>query len=134
MSVVIAILTSVLVIVCVFLVLIILMQRASSNAGMGATLGGGAAESALGADTNNTLSRWTIYGAIIFLVFSFCLYLGTLYINHHSGTPTGQKSILDNIAQESAAGTAAGTTSSETVPVENVTPPVSGGESQEGEK
>ena len=64
----------VLFIVCLFMVLVILMQR-PSNAGMGSAFGGGAAESAFGAETTNVLMRATKWSAVIFLVLSFVLYL-----------------------------------------------------------
>lgn len=50
MGILLGILTFVLILVSLFLVLIVLMQK-SKDGGMGATLGGGAAEAAFGADT-----------------------------------------------------------------------------------
>ncbi|GHB95595.1 hypothetical protein GCM10007047_09270 [Cerasicoccus arenae] len=54
------------------------MQRASSNSGMGSALGGGAAESALGAGAGNVLTKGTIMGSAAFFILSFTLYLGLL--------------------------------------------------------
>lgn len=68
--------TVVLILICGFITLIVLMQRASANAGMGASLGGGAAESALGGGASNVLVRGTIIGAALFFIVSFGLYLG----------------------------------------------------------
>lgn len=51
------------------------MQRTSQNGGMGAALGGGAAESAFGSETNNILTKGTIYGTIAFFLVSMGLYL-----------------------------------------------------------
>lgn len=68
--------TVVLVLVSAFIVLIVLMQRASSNSGMGAALGGGAAESALGGEAGNVLTRGTIIASVLFFVIAFGLYLG----------------------------------------------------------
>ncbi len=68
--------TVVLLIMSVFIVLIVLMQRASSNAGMGSALGGGAAEAAFGGGSANVLSRFTIAGMTIFFVITFLMYLG----------------------------------------------------------
>lgn len=68
--------TVVLILICGYIALIVLMQRASSNAGLGAALGGGAAESALGGGASNVLIRGTIIGAVLFFVVSFGLYLG----------------------------------------------------------
>jgi preprotein translocase subunit SecG len=71
----ISLLTLVLILVSAFLVLIILMQRTSQSGGMGASLGGGAAESAFGSDTNNVLTRGTIYGIVAFFSVAMGLYL-----------------------------------------------------------
>ena len=51
------------------------MQRTSQSGGMGAALGGGAAESAFGADTNNVLTKLTIYCIIAFFLIALGLYL-----------------------------------------------------------
>lgn len=64
-----------LVVLCLFIILVILMQRPSANAGMGASLGGGAAEAAFGAESTTILNRWTIYMVVAFFVLSFGLYL-----------------------------------------------------------
>ena len=65
----------VLFLLCGFVTLIILMQRPSANAGMGAALGGGAAEQAFGGETGNILTRWTVYSIIGFFVVCLILYL-----------------------------------------------------------
>jgi preprotein translocase subunit SecG len=62
--------------VCIFLVLVILMQRPSANAGMGAALGGGAAETVFGGESANVLSKMTTTLTVILFVLSFGLYLG----------------------------------------------------------
>ena len=66
-----------LVLLSFFIVLIVLMQRPSANAGMGSSLGGGAAEQAFGAETGNILTRATIWATIGFFLIAFTLYLGT---------------------------------------------------------
>ena len=71
----ISLLTLVLLLISAFIVLIILMQRTSQSGGMGASLGGGAAESAFGSDTNNILTKGTIYGIFAFFIVSMALYL-----------------------------------------------------------
>ena len=45
--------------VCILVVLVILMQRPSANAGMGSALGGGAAETVFGGESANVLSKMT---------------------------------------------------------------------------
>jgi preprotein translocase subunit SecG len=57
-------------------VLVILMQRPSANAGMGAALGGGAAETVFGGESANVLSKMTTTLTVILFVLSFGLYLG----------------------------------------------------------
>jgi preprotein translocase subunit SecG len=62
--------------VCILVVLVILMQRPSANAGMGAALGGGAAETVFGGESANVLSKMTTTLTVILFVLSFGLYLG----------------------------------------------------------
>ncbi len=78
MSILLGILTFVLIIVSIFLVLVVLAQK-SKDGGMGAALGGGAAEAAFGADTANVLTKVTKYLAILFFSLAFALYLGRIY-------------------------------------------------------
>jgi preprotein translocase subunit SecG len=84
MTLLLGIFTFILVIVSVFLVLVILAQRAKSDGGVGAALGGGVTEAAFGAESGNVLSRATTYAAVIFFVLSFGLYLGHLH-EHRKG-------------------------------------------------
>ena len=88
MNVLIALLTFVLILVSLFLILVVLMQK-TKDGGMGTALGGGATESAFGADTGNVLTKATINAAIVFFVLSFILYLGQLYTVKHAGTAGG---------------------------------------------
>ena len=84
MSILINIFTVVLLFVSGFLILVVLMQKAKSDGGMGAALGGGATEAAFGADTGNVLTNATIKAAITFFVLCFGLYLGQIYmVKHH---------------------------------------------------
>lgn len=79
MSIVIGVLTLILVLTSLFLVMIVLMQRAKTDGGVGAAMAGGATESAFGAETNSVLSGATIKAAIVFFVLSFGLYLANIY-------------------------------------------------------
>lgn len=72
-----------LVLLCAWLVLLILMQKPSANAGMGAALGGGAAESAFGGEASNVLTRWTVYGVVAFFLLTLSLTLTQVYRHHH---------------------------------------------------
>lgn len=89
MNILLGILTFVLIVTSVFLVLVVLMQKAKNDGGLGAAMGGGMAEAAFGADTSNVLSKATINAAITFFVLAFALYLGRIYQRAHS-TPTGE--------------------------------------------
>src|SRR4051812_14989796 len=83
MSLVIGILTFVLIITSLFLVLVVLMQRAKSDSGMGSAMGGSSMESTFGAETGNVLSGATIKASIVFFVVSFTLYLAHIYQSKH---------------------------------------------------
>lgn len=89
MSIVLGILTFILILVSLFLILVVLAQRAKSDGGMGSALGGGMAESAFGGETGNVLTKATINAAIAFFVLSFLLYLGNVYQRNHGGAAAG---------------------------------------------
>lgn len=82
MNLLIGIFTFILIVVSVFLVLVVLMQKAKSDGGM-AAMGGGAAESAFGAETGNVLVSATKNAAILFFIISFGLYLAHIYQAKH---------------------------------------------------
>jgi preprotein translocase subunit SecG len=89
MSILLTILTFVLILVSLFLILVVLMQRAKTDGGMGAAMGGGVAEATFGAETGNVLSKATINAAIAFFVLSFGLYLGWIYQMRHGAAKAG---------------------------------------------
>ncbi len=68
-----AFLTIILVLLSLFLVLLILLQRTSG--GMGSALGGGAADQVFGGGSAAVLTKWTVWGVLLFFVVSFALYL-----------------------------------------------------------
>src|SRR4029077_18122444 len=78
MGILLGVLTFVLILVSLFLILVVLAQK-SKDGGMGAALGGGAAEAAFGAETSNVLSKSTIYASVLFFVLAFALYLGRIH-------------------------------------------------------
>ena len=88
MGILLGVLTFILILVSLFLILVVLAQK-SKDGGMGAALGGGAAEAAFGAETSNVLSKSTIYAAIIFFVLAFVLYLGRIYERTHAREAAG---------------------------------------------
>ncbi len=101
LSIFITFLTFVLILISIFMVLVILMQRANANAGMGAAFGGGAAESAFGADTSNILTKATRYCAFAFFGIALVLYI--LYLKETAPPPAEE----DIIRQTLPAGHAA---------------------------
>ena len=114
MSILLGILTFVLILVSLFLILVVLAQKAKNDGGMGAAMGGGMAEAAFGADTSNVLSKATINSAIAFFVLAFALYLGRIYQRTHAAA-TGDA--LPTISAPAAAPT--------TTPAMPTTPPAS---------
>ena len=89
MSILIGIFTVVLLCTSVFLILVVLAQKAKADGGMGAALGGGATEAAFGADTGNVLTKLTINAAIVFFVLCFGLYLAQIYLLKHQKAAGG---------------------------------------------
>ena len=87
MSILITILTTVLVLNCFFLVLLILIQLPKKESGSGLAFGGGALDMALGAGAGNVLTRFTKYSASLFLIL--CLVLAVIGNN-------GNKSALES--------------------------------------
>jgi len=82
--------------VCILAVLVILMQKPSANAGMGAALGGGAAETVFGGESANVLTKFTSFLTVLLFVLSLGLYLAFV---------SGEKreaSALDALAQPAA--------------------------------
>lgn len=108
MSILLGILTFVLILVSIFLVLIVLMQKAKNDGGMGAAMGGGMAEATFGADTSNVLSKTTINLAIAFFVLTFGLYLGRIYQRTQANAAAG--AALPTIAAPAAQPVAPATT------------------------
>ena len=76
MSILITLLTTVLVLNCFFLVLLILIQLPKKESGSGLAFGGGALDMALGAGAGNVLTRFTKYSASLFLIL--CLVLAVI--------------------------------------------------------
>ena len=127
MSIVLGILTFVLILVSLFIVLVVLAQK-SKDGGMGAALGGGAAEAAFGAETGNVLSKSTIYAAVLFFVLAFALYLGRIYESKHasaaagSALPTIAAPAMPVSAPASTASTTPGAVTLPTTPAPATTP------------
>jgi preprotein translocase subunit SecG len=99
MSILLGILTFILIVISLFLILVVLAQKAKNDGGMGAAMGGGMAESAFGADTSNVLSKATINSSIAFFILAFALYLGRIYQRAHA---TSASEALPTIAAPAA--------------------------------
>ena len=84
---------------CAWLILLILMQKPSANAGMGAALGGGAAESAFGGEASNVLTRWTVYGVIGFFILTLSLALAQMYRHHHDESKKELAPMAEEVAE-----------------------------------
>lgn len=95
LDILISFLTFVLILASLFMVLVILMQRANTNAGMGSAFGGGVTESAFGAETNNILTRATKWSSVVFFILSLVLYL--LYISQVDRPTAGDDADLPEI-------------------------------------
>ena len=88
-----------LLLLCAWLILLILMQKPSANAGMGAALGGGAAESAFGGEASNVLTRWTVFGVIGFFVLTLTLSLAQIYRHHHNENKKELAPMAEEVAE-----------------------------------
>jgi preprotein translocase subunit SecG len=120
MSLLLGLLTGILIFVSLFLILVVLMQK-SKDGGMGAALGGGAAEAAFGADTTNVLSKATRWATIAFFLLAFMLYLGRIYERNHARAAAGNA--LPSITGTPAAPAAPATTAPATDAAAPVTVP-----------
>lgn len=118
----------ILILISLFVMLIILMQRPSANAGMGSSLGGGIAESAFGGESMNVLTRWTIYCITAFFIIAFGLYL--FYMSRMdvnvgeigAGLPEITMSEAPSQPQEEIPGVLTETSAETTIPEVPVTP------------
>ncbi len=110
---IIGIFTLILILICVLLVLVILMQRPSADAGMGASLGGGAAESAFGGETGNVLTSVCVKCIVVFFVLTFLLFMGNIYVSKTAENSAASSevpslsSVIDEVAEQAVAPAAA---------------------------
>jgi preprotein translocase subunit SecG len=84
MSIVIGILTAVHLLVALFLIILVLMQK-SSEQGIGAAFGGGMTETVFGAGTTTALVRMTIWCACLLLATTLILAV----LHSHRGRSSG---------------------------------------------
>jgi preprotein translocase subunit SecG len=95
MTFLIALLTVVLVIDCLFLVLLVLIQLPKKEAGMGQAFGGAATDALFGAGSGNALTKVTKWLAGIFFVLAIAL---TILGNYASSKKTSNLQNLINKA------------------------------------
>lgn len=88
------------IIVSLFLILVVLMQRANSDGGLGAAFGGGITESAFGTEAGNIMTKITKYSFVIFFITGFILYLAIL--SQHSHKATAAQTLFDEEAAAEA--------------------------------
>ena len=74
---------TVLAFVCVLVVLFVLMQKPSANAGMGSALGGATSESVFGGEAAGVLSKATVIFIAGFFILCAALYLAFLGSKDH---------------------------------------------------
>ncbi|MGJ3243726.1 MAG: preprotein translocase subunit SecG [Opitutales bacterium] len=122
-----------LVILCLVTVLLVLMQKSANQAGMGAALGGGAAEQAFGAETNSVLSRSTQMATLLFFLLTFGLYLAFQALKDEGETGPSDTSVLDQVAVPGETESApVGTEAVESNPSLTPAPPTVGEEEEAG--
>ena len=73
MSIVIWLLTSLLILDCLVLMLLVLIQLPKKEAGMGQAFGGGATDALFGAGSGNALTKMTKYAVGIFFVLTLLI-------------------------------------------------------------
>lgn len=126
MSILIGILTVVLILLSLFIVLLVLIQKPRADSGLGTAMGGGMAEATFGAETGNVLTRATIVSAVTFFVLAFALYLLQLSVHKHPDGSNPANGLPAVTAPASTTPAPAPLTVPESVPA--VTPPTPSGE------
>lgn len=77
--------------VCVLVVLFVLMQRPSANAGMGSALGGATSESVFGGEAAGVLSKATVIFITLFFILCAGLYFGFIAKDSRNDTAESLK-------------------------------------------
>lgn len=127
-SILIYVALTVLAFVCVLVVLFVLMQKPSANAGMGSALGGAAAESVFGGEAAGMLSKATVVFISAFFILSAVLYLA--FVSRADRSEEGEKLKLEAAAETqtqaapAAPEAAAIVPATEIVPAKTENPPV----------
>ncbi len=93
------ILTGLLVVVCLFMILTILMQRPKSE-GLGAAFGGGLTDNLFGAQTTTVLTKFTVWLGGLFFVLT--LVISILHVRTTAGPTSIQKQLMSTPAPVSS--------------------------------
>jgi preprotein translocase subunit SecG len=110
---------------CIFMGLVIMMQR-SKQEGLGAAFGGGITESVWGAQTSNVLVKATVWATIIFFVLSITL--ARIYSHNAAIAEKGsavQQELLNPVAPAKPVVTPGAPTNSSGQPVTPTATPMS---------
>ena len=102
MSLLIAFLTFILVVTCLFLILLVLVQLPKKEAGAGLAFGGGASDALFGAGGGNALTKMTKYAATVFLVLGFIL--AVLNVRRHDAS---SRTVQEELSRRQSAGAVA---------------------------
>ena len=96
----------ILVFLCLFTLLVVMIQKPKGDGGLGAALGGGSMEAALGAETGSLLTKVTIYAVIGFFLLTFSLYLGNIGARKGQSAESGENRLSEVDDESAPAGTA----------------------------
>lgn len=94
-------LTVLLVLVSLFSILVILIQRPSDSSGFGSSLGGSAVESAFGGEATTVLTRLTVRILVFFFLLSFGLALVHIHWKASARSQDRLPVLPDSVATES---------------------------------
>ena len=112
--------TLALILISLFMIFVVLLQRADANAGLGTAFGGGMAESTFGSDAGNVLTKSTRWAAAIFFLTCTGLYLGHIHRAEKAagaGEALPQLQLTENATEDAAVDGSGGTE----IGVENTT-------------
>lgn len=87
MMLIIGLLTAVLILVCLFLILLVLMQLPKKEAGAGLAFGGAATDALFGSGSGNFLTKATKYSVVAFFVLAVVI---SVMQNHQTNRPLSE--------------------------------------------
>jgi len=105
MTIFIGLLTTVLILDCVLLILLVLVQLPKKEAGAGLAFGGGAADALFGAGAGNPLTKITKYAAVAF--FSLLILISVLQKSQRNSQSDSFRSLVEQQSKQSGASTPA---------------------------